>query len=62
MIDKLCIWCEHCRLDTEGYDTSGYYPVMNCEKGHWSGTYSSVPGKQTMLLAQTCRDYDERTE
>ena len=62
MNDKLCIWCEHCALHIDGYDTSGYYPMMDCEKGHWSGGYSSVPGKPTMLMAVTCKDYVERKE
>jgi hypothetical protein len=62
MIEKLCIWCSNCEMTIDGYDTSGYYPVMNCEKGHWGGSYGGIPGKATMFLAQTCKDYEERKE
>lgn len=61
-IDKLCIWCEHCELTIDGYDTSGYYPVMTCDKGHWSGGYGDIPTKGTLFMAETCPDYKERKE
>jgi len=54
--EKLCCFCEHMDIWTDGYDTSGYYGVAGCRKYHWE---SSVWDRKNMLNAETCPDYKE---
>lgn len=57
-LPKLCVFCQHCESHLEGYDTSGYYAVVECGKGHWSSV-NGMPGPETQFRAETCPDYEE---
>lgn len=59
-VPKLCVFCEHFRMDTEGWDTSGFYAVVSCWKNHWHST-SGIPGHEFQRQAETCPDYEERS-
>ena len=58
MSEKLCVFCKHFQLGTDGYETSGYYGVIECWKNHWP-MQSSIPSRETLVMAETCRDYEE---
>jgi len=59
--EKLCVFCEHIRMDTIG--CHGDYPdpaTFECQKGHWSGLeeYDFPEGfRKQILVAITCKDY-----
>ena len=59
MTEKLCVFCQNCELDIDGYESSGYYGVVNCGKGHWYGSYNAIPSREILLMAENCKDYKQ---
>ena len=52
MNEKLCVFCQNCRISTDGYG------IILCDKNHWPES-SSIPERKVLLQAETCPDYKE---